>query len=329
MDDEVPLGGVRADANELAEGEEPAGPVKGTNPERAAARRLARRRELQEALALEDELSLLEAIAEAEEEYAERDDSFWSNSGVPIEPFHLRSERQGGYFDAEGTYIEFRNREVPDAWLDSLPQAEEAAGACEEEEGEGEEPGPMASDKGGGEAATPLLSDQERRERKAALAALLQPGEAALDGLRRLGGLQRPEGGARAAWRRRRRNGAGADADTPAQHPAPRLRSGRTVPAENLDAFNRMTELSSVLLAAGDFTIHSRAREALLRELAGGAEGGAEHQGNSDYVFDQASGCYYSSTRGCWFDPERNLYADAASGQWFAVSDNGQPQLVQ
>jgi hypothetical protein len=129
--------------------------VKGTNPERAAARRLARRRELQELACAEDELSLLEvcarghcnclifksvtasqcqyllsgrhlhalallscaaarsagarrsrapgaqAIAEAEEEYAEQDDGFWANSGVPIEPFHLRSERAGGYFDAE------------------------------------------------------------------------------------------------------------------------------------------------------------------------------------------------------------------------------------
>ena len=45
-----------------------------------------------------------QAIAEAEEEYeapGEQDDTFWSNSGVPIEPFHLKSERQGGYFDAE------------------------------------------------------------------------------------------------------------------------------------------------------------------------------------------------------------------------------------
>ena len=34
------------------------------------------------------------------------------------------------------------------------------------------------------------MSDAKRRESKAALAALLQSGEAALDGLRRLGGLQ-------------------------------------------------------------------------------------------------------------------------------------------
>ena len=209
-----------------------------------------------------------------------------------------------------------------------------------------------------------------------------------------------------------------------------------------------MTDLSSALLAAGDFTIHSRAREALLAELAGadaedvgpphaasapdgvargssgaanaapqqpvdssgvgdgriagsvaalaadphldiyaddeppaaaaaeggsadmdaegggagdgepGVPGGGAHaaapglnaaaagasasagagegpagaggeQAHEDYVYDQASGCYYSSARGCWFDPARNLYADVASGQWFTLSESGQPQLVQ
>ena len=35
-----------------------------------------------------------------------------------------------------------------------------------------------------------MLSEAERRERRRQLAALLQPGENALDGLRRLGGLQ-------------------------------------------------------------------------------------------------------------------------------------------
>ena len=222
----------------------------------------------------------------------------------------------------------------------------------------------------------------------------------------------------------------------------------KNMPGLHREAFNRMTDLSSALLAAGDFTIHSRVREALLAELAsvdaaaaghlhvasapGGAargsseaankaphqpvasngaadstsagsvaapaadphldiyaddeppaaaaaEGGsadmdadggdagdgapgvpgvgahtaapgasAEAAGASasagagegpavvgveqvheDYVYDQASGCYYSSARGCWFDPARNLYADAASGQWFTVSESGQPQLVQ
>lgn len=60
-----------------------------------------------------------------------------------------------------------------------------------------------------------------------------------------------------------------------------------------------------------------------------GPAGAGGEQAHEDYVYDQASGCYYSSARGCWFDPARNLYADVASGQWFTVSESGQPQLVQ
>ena len=45
---------------------------------------------------------------------------------------------------------------------------------------------------------------------------------------------QRPEGGARAAWRRRRRSGDAAAAATLAQGSPQRQRTGRTVPPENL-----------------------------------------------------------------------------------------------
>ncbi len=62
---------------------------------------------------------------------------------------------------------------------------------------------------------------------------------------------------------------------------------------------------------------------------AGQGTAGAGEQGLGDYVFDEASGCYYSSQAGCWFDPARNLYADAASGQWYSVTDSGQAQPVQ
>ena len=68
--------------------------------------------------------------------------------------------------------------------------AAEDAGA-NEDEGKDEAPGAAApAGKDAGEAAAPPMSDAERRECKAALAALLRPREAALDGLRRLGGLQ-------------------------------------------------------------------------------------------------------------------------------------------
>ena len=44
----------------------------------------------------------------------------FNDAGVPIEPFHLRRERQEGYFDADGNYIEYRLENITDPWLDSL-----------------------------------------------------------------------------------------------------------------------------------------------------------------------------------------------------------------
>jgi hypothetical protein len=39
-----------------------------------------------------------------------------------MEPFHLRREREEGYFDSEtGDYVEYRRDEEEDAWVDALP----------------------------------------------------------------------------------------------------------------------------------------------------------------------------------------------------------------
>lgn len=45
----------------------------------------------------------------------------FTEDGVPIEPFNMRAERNSGYFDADGNYIEFREQEDTDAWLETLP----------------------------------------------------------------------------------------------------------------------------------------------------------------------------------------------------------------
>ena len=63
---------------------------------------------------------ILDDVSAAEAEY-EAHQGFWDNSGIPIEPFHLRQEREAGFFDDEGNYVAFRD-EVEDAWLESLPK---------------------------------------------------------------------------------------------------------------------------------------------------------------------------------------------------------------
>lgn len=46
-----------------------------------------------------------------------------------LEPFHMKRERELGYFDAEtGDYVEYASRrDVPDAWADALPGQEQVS----------------------------------------------------------------------------------------------------------------------------------------------------------------------------------------------------------
>lgn len=46
----------------------------------------------------------------------------FNEAGIAFEPFHLKKEREEGYFDADGNYIQYKLDEVKDAWLDSLVQ---------------------------------------------------------------------------------------------------------------------------------------------------------------------------------------------------------------
>ncbi len=39
---------------------------------------------------------------------------------IPLEPFNLMRERDEGYFDADGNYIEYRLEGLSDAWLEGL-----------------------------------------------------------------------------------------------------------------------------------------------------------------------------------------------------------------
>eukprot|EP00775_Hariotina_reticulata_P001130 gene1130-1466_t len=72
-----------------------------------------------ESMQAEEDLSVLEELEEAEEEYDEPEELFTSD-GIPIEPFHLRRERAEGFFDGEGNYVEYKLEPEGDAWLDSL-----------------------------------------------------------------------------------------------------------------------------------------------------------------------------------------------------------------
>ena len=86
-------------------------------------KRAARRKDFAK-LARTEGGDILDDVSAAEAEY-EAHEGFWDHSGVPIEPFHLRQEREVGFFDDEGNYVAFKDQ-VEDAWLESLPKGAHA-----------------------------------------------------------------------------------------------------------------------------------------------------------------------------------------------------------
>jgi outer membrane protease len=48
------------------------------------------------------------------------------------------------------------------------------------------------------------------------------------------------------------------------------------------------------------------------------------------FVLDEASGCFYSSALGYYFNPATQLFRDACSGLWYRYSEEtGTYQLVE
>ncbi|KAL0034521.1 hypothetical protein WJX79_006547 [Trebouxia sp. C0005] len=226
-----------------------------------------RQHELDNMQGIED-TSILEDLAEAEEGYDKPDQAF-NEAGIAFEPFHLKKEREEGYFDADGNYIQYKLDEVKDAWLDSLAEAGTSSSS--------ELAAPQTSKQSTAPVNQQLteLDADELLTYKRRLVDLLQPHETVLTALRRLGGRQ--EGGQAGAdvmpWKRSRKS-AGGDRTTAPQPmsresgsaASPSTRTGRTVPVENRDAFERLTEYSSLLLQHGDYNIHSTKREQIAAE---------------------------------------------------------------
>ncbi|KAB5563780.1 hypothetical protein DKX38_003834 [Salix brachista] len=118
-----------------------------------------------------NDASAAEVVYEENENFVE--------DGIQIEPFNLEKEREEGYFDAEGNFVEYINEnEIKDAWLDSVQVDERYVGKTS-----------VASineddDKDDGRD----LSSEEIGMMKSRIANLLEPGETVLQALRRLKG---------------------------------------------------------------------------------------------------------------------------------------------
>ncbi|ONH90569.1 hypothetical protein PRUPE_8G061500 [Prunus persica] len=106
---------------------------------------------------------------------------FWQDyddfveDGIPIEPFNLNKEREEGYFDADGNFVEYANKnEVEDAWLDSVEVDTKYAGKG------------FAVTKDDDDVQD--LSSDDVGKIKRRIADVLEPGETVLQALRRLKG---------------------------------------------------------------------------------------------------------------------------------------------
>lgn len=145
-----------------------------TNPVVAAKERAKRRSQITAELFSEDNRGISNDISAAEVTYEENDN--FVDDGIQIEPFNLDKEREEGYFDAAGNFVEYvRDNEIKDAWLDNVEfdpryaALSSAAKTSDEEEIED-------------------LSSKDIGTMKRRIANVLEPGETVLQCLRRLKG---------------------------------------------------------------------------------------------------------------------------------------------
>ncbi|XP_039157883.1 CD2 antigen cytoplasmic tail-binding protein 2 isoform X1 [Eucalyptus grandis] len=152
------------------------GPSDAKDARLAAKERASRRSQITAELFSEDSRGGANDISSAEVAY--EDNESFVEDGIQIEPFNLDKEREEGYFDAEGNFVEYVNEnEIKDAWLDSVEAVTSLASRrlvasvvtpAEEDAGE--------------------LSSDDIGKMKRRIANVLEPGETVLQALRRLKG---------------------------------------------------------------------------------------------------------------------------------------------
>lgn len=148
-------------------------PDKLSDPRSAARERAKRRSEMAEEMFDDENRGIIHDISRAEVQY-ENNETF-TDDGVQIEPFNLSKEREEGYFDAAGNYVEYvKDNQIKDAWLDSVDVVQGFAASTS-----------VAPTK---EDEAPDLSSEDIGKIKRRIADTLQPGETVLQALRRLKG---------------------------------------------------------------------------------------------------------------------------------------------
>ncbi|KAL3538632.1 hypothetical protein ACH5RR_001998 [Cinchona calisaya] len=150
------------------------GPVRLQDPQLVAKERRKRRSQMAADLLEEENRGMLPDITRAEVQY--EDDETLVEDGIQIEPFNLTKEREVGFFDAAGNYVEFldNENEIKDAWLDSIDANKSYAASA------------FAAPKNEDDVLDFSSDDFGKMKRR--IADTLEPGETVLQALRRLKG---------------------------------------------------------------------------------------------------------------------------------------------
>ncbi|KAF7072347.1 hypothetical protein CFC21_077492 [Triticum aestivum] len=103
----------------------------------------------------------------------QQDDANFIDDGIEIEPFNLEQEREEGYFDENGNFVEFaRGNDMKDAWLDNVEVDTKFAGKVQKKKDKEEEFQDLSSDD---------IGKIKRR-----IANMLEPAETIIQALKRL-----------------------------------------------------------------------------------------------------------------------------------------------
>ncbi|XVF01585.1 hypothetical protein REPUB_Repub04eG0101200 [Reevesia pubescens] len=147
------------------------------DPRQAAKERAKRRNQITTELFTEDGRGMLNDVSAAEITY--EDNENFIDDGIQIEPFNLNKEREEGYFDADGNFVEYVNdNEIKDAWLDSVESDIKYTGKTSG----------TTNVKDNSEVVEQDLSTQDIAIIKRRIADVLEHGETVLQALRRLKG---------------------------------------------------------------------------------------------------------------------------------------------
>lgn len=314
--------------------EEDGGPILSTDPRLAAKNRAMLRTVLNEQLLSSEDVSLGDDVVAAEVE----GDTARVEDGITIEPFNLNQEREEGYFDAEGNYVEYRlNDDDKDAWFETAKVDESLqARKLKEREMEKEDT---------------ELTKEERWIIQKRIANTLQPGETILQAFRRLRGVTKDKkwaskmtGETKLIFDRltedamklldngdyniynEEKETLQREAD--GYEALARARKGETSGSNGLAGSATMQHSSQVQSAAGDddaFDMFGGDDDVPPSTTAGVTAGNSEAQVEKPsttllelpgYVYDANSGYYYNADDGHFYDKNTGLFCNAASGKW-------------